>query len=145
MGRRGGRPSSSPPTYNRQAGPGCNSARGSAIPATGRVGKLLGAEERYQVQVTDEQAAERVLSSLAAVREHQRVGEREYAVWLAEGGPEALNAELVRAGVGVRGLVRRHTALEDINMELAGESRADAETVGSAMKELPADLEGGPE
>jgi hypothetical protein len=74
-----------------------------------------------------------------------RVGEREYAVWLAEGGPEALNAELVRAGVGVRGLARRHTALEDTDMELAGESRADAETVGSAMQELPADLEGGPE
>jgi hypothetical protein len=76
-------------------------ARGKLL-ASGRVDELLGAEERYQVQVTDEQAAERVLSSLAAVREHQRVGEREYAVWLAEGGPEALNAELVRAGVGVR-------------------------------------------
>ncbi|NLJ36255.1 MAG: ABC transporter ATP-binding protein [candidate division WS1 bacterium] len=119
-------------------------ARGELL-ASGRVDELLGAEERYQVQVTDEQAAERVLSSLAAVREHQRVGEREYAVWLAEGGPEALNAELVRAGVGVRGLARRHTALEDIYMELAGASRASAEAIGSAMQELPANLEGGPE
>ena len=74
---------------------------------------------RIQVETTDPQAAAEVLGKLGLT--DTRVEEAEVSAQLGDFLPERLCAELVHAGVPVRGLATVRPSLEDLFVGLTGE------------------------
>jgi len=99
-------------------------AKGALI-ASGPVAELLAVDGGYELTVSDAEKAAEVLAGLPLVREFRASGPDSFTVWLGEARPELVNAELVNAGVGVRGLQGKRTQLEDVYLRLAAESDED--------------------
>ncbi|MFO7946932.1 MAG: ABC transporter ATP-binding protein [Armatimonadota bacterium] len=88
--------------------------------AEGPVEALLGGEHRYTLCVTSGDSLPALLRDDPIVTEFEAVAADTFVVKLAEDRPEALNARLVEAGVGVRSLAPRKTNLEAFYLQLAG-------------------------
>ncbi len=97
-------------------------AKGELI-ASGTVAELLASDEGYEVTVASAQAATAALAQMALVREFSQDAEDTFTVWLHEDEPQQLNAGLVDAGVGVKGLRKKRTELEDVYLQLAADEQ----------------------
>ncbi len=106
-------------------------AKGELI-ASGTVAELLAGDEGYEITVADAQAAASALARIALVRRFSQSAEDSFTVWLHEDTPQRLNAALVEAGVGVKGLRRKRTELEEVYLRLAAETDAGG-TGGEAL------------
>jgi ABC-2 type transport system ATP-binding protein len=102
---------------------------GSLI-TSGRVCDLLASDGAYEVRVSDIGGAETALREMRLVRELRRTGEDTVAVWLHEDKPEALNAGLVQAGIGVQGLREKRAELEEVYLQVAGAGAEEDSQVG---------------
>lgn len=88
--------------------------------AEGPVATLLGGEHRYTLCVTNAETVPQRLQDDPTVAEFEAIAADTFVVQLTEDRPEALNARLVQAGVGVRSLAPRKTNLEAFYLQLAG-------------------------
>ncbi len=87
--------------------------------AQGPPSSLRGATDRMRVEVDDMPAARRLAATMAGVEVDPDGPPDALTVTLAPGtDPAALNAALVRAGVGVRALVPLRDTLEDVFLDL---------------------------
>jgi len=80
---------------------------------------------RVTVQTADAEAAAKVLTGLglagARATEATEAGDAEASAILGDASPEQVCAELVQAGIGVRGFAVASPSLEDLFVGLTGE------------------------
>ena len=96
---------------------------GLAYPTSGRATLLdvpmPDGATRVTVQTADPEAAAKVLTTLGLA--DALAAEAEASAVLGDASPEKVCAELVQAGVGVRGFAITSPSLEDLFVELTGE------------------------
>lgn len=94
--------------------------------AHGPVADMVSGDGGYELRVDDRERTLSVLAGLEVVTRHNAVNGA-IRVWLSEDRPEQLTAALVAAGIGVRALIPRRPALEEVYLDLA-RTQTDAGT-----------------
>ncbi len=96
---------------------------GGRLVAQGPVAQMISGDGGYELRVDDQARALSVISTSEFVARHA-VENGAIRVWMREDGPEQLNSALVSAGVGVRALIPRRPALEEVYLDIAGADTA---------------------